>query len=241
MCLPTTTVASASDADARTPFQLYYITDRKQFPGSQDQQEERLLEKIRECSTANIDVIQLREKDLNTRELELLAGKAMQALAAGCTTKLLVNTRIDIALAAGAHGVHLPANLLSASEARAIFARARLGRPVIAVSTHSSAEVALAEAHGADFAVFGPVFEKSGTANPAGLQRLAEVTARSQASSPPMPVLALGGVTLDNAVLCIGAGATGIAGIRLFQEGKTIETIQNLRKLAVAVQDARRS
>lgn len=239
LCLPKTTQALARNA--RATFLLYYITDRKQFAGSPRDQEEQLLEKIRECSATNVDFIQLREKDLSTRELESLAGNAMRALAPGSTTKLLVNTRIDVAIAAGAHGVHLPSNCLSASEARAIFARARVSRPVIAVSTHSATEVDLAEAHGADFAVFGPVFEKSRIANAAGIQQLAGIAGRSQASAPPMPVLALGGVTLDNAAVCIEAGATGIAGIRLFQAGNTIETVQKLRKHALASRTARRS
>ena len=145
--------------------QLYYITDRRQFAGDHQEQEQRLLAKIAECAAAGVEYIQLREKDLEARALEDLACKAMVAIG-GSGTKLLINARTDVALACGAHGVHLPSNDLPASEVRTIFARADRSEPVIVVSTHSAAEVASAESHGASFAVFGPVFEKSGSANP---------------------------------------------------------------------------
>ena len=87
--------------------QLYYITDRRQFPGDCHEQEQRLLAKIAECAAAGVEYIQLREKDLEARALEDLAMKAMAALG-GSGTKLLINSRTDVALACGAHGVHLP-------------------------------------------------------------------------------------------------------------------------------------
>ena len=209
---------------------LYYITDRRQFPGDAQEQERRLLEKIAECAAAGIDLIQLREKDLGARALEELAHKAMAALA-GRRTRLLINARTDVALACGAHGVHLPANDLAASDARAIFARAGVSEPLIGVSTHSAAEVASAEAHGADFAVFGPVFEKGGSANREGLEQLRQICHRTEAAQPPMPVLALGGITLENARLCVEAGAAGIAAIRLFQENQVHVVIKKLLSL----------
>ncbi len=207
--------------------QLYYITDRRQFPGDRMEQERRLLEKIRECAAAGVEYVQLREKDLSTRALEELARMAMLAVR-GSATKLLINARTDVALASGAPGVHLPGNDLWASEVRAVFARAGAAAPVIGVSAHSPADVASAEAHGADFAVFAPVFEKAGTANAEGLERLREICARAHAV---MPVFALGGVTLQNARQCIGAGATGIAGIRLFQENDVQSVVSALRNL----------
>lgn len=193
---------------------LYYITDRRQFAGTEGQKRERLLQKIVECGAAGVDYIQLREKDLSGRELERLAKAAMAAIPSGSRTRLLINDRTDVALACGAHGVHLPAGSISASEARAVWMKAsRNGAaPVIGVSTHSLAEALLAEAHGADFVVFAPVFEKEGSANPAGLEELAEIC-----RSCTIPVLGLGGVTPENAQLCLGAGAAGIAAIRLFQ------------------------
>lgn len=210
--------------------QLYYITDRRQFPGDGQEQERRLLAKIAECAAAGVEYIQLREKDLETRALEQLALKAMATLS-GLRTQLLINGRTDVALACGAHGVHLPANDLSASEVRAIFARAGKSNPVIGVSTHSAAEVASAEAHGASFAVFGPVFEKSGSSKPEGLEQLRRICHRTEAAQPPMPVWALGGITLENAQQCASAGAAGIAAIRLFQQNDAHAIVKQLRAL----------
>jgi thiamine-phosphate pyrophosphorylase len=212
------------------PLQLYYITDRRQFPGDTQEQEQRLLAKIAECAAAGVEYIQLREKDLETRALEDLAHKAMTALG-GSHTQLLINARTDVALACGAHGVHLPANDLAASDVRAIFARARSSEPVIGVSTHSAAEVASAEAHGANFAVFGPVFEKSGSAKREGLEQLRQICHRTEAAQPPMPVWALGGITLENAQQCASAGAAGIAAIRLFQQNDVHAIVKELRDL----------
>jgi thiamine-phosphate pyrophosphorylase len=91
--------------------------------------------------------------------------------------------------------------------------------------------VASAESHGADFAVFGPVFEKSGSANPEGLEQLRRICHRAEATQPPMPVWALGGITLENAVQCAEAGAAGIAAIRLFQENDVHTIVKKVRAL----------
>ena len=210
--------------------QLYYITDRRQFPGHCREQEHRLLAKIAECAAASVEYVQLREKDLETRALEDLAHKAMAALG-GSRAQLLINSRTDVALACGAHGVHLPANGLPASEVRSLFARAGRSGPVIGVSTHSTSEVASAEAHGASFAVFGPVFEKSGSANREGLEQLRRICHRAEAMQAPMPVWALGGITLENAQQCVAAGAAGIAAIRLFQQNDVANIVKKLRAL----------
>jgi thiamine-phosphate pyrophosphorylase len=207
---------------------LYYITDRRQFPGDSREQERRLLAKIAECAAAGVDYIQLREKDLSIRALQELANQAMAALN-GSRTKLLINSRIDVALACSAHGVHLPGNDLPASEVRAIFSRANIAAPVIGVSVHSQAEAAYAEAHGADFAVFGPVFEKSSSPNPEGLNQLRQICSRAQASASAMPVFALGGISPQNAHLCLQAGAAGIAGIRLFQQNEADRIVKRYR------------
>lgn len=207
---------------------LYYITDRRLFPGNSVEQERQLVAKIAECAAAGVDFIQLREKDLNTRALQELAQKAMAAVG-NSKTQLLINARSDVALVCGAHGVHLPANDLPASEVRAIFARAGIGSPTIGVSTHAVAEVASAEAHGADFAVFGPVFEKGGTTNHAGIEELRRVCHRQEKAHPPMPVLALGGITVENAQQCVDTGAAGIAAIRLFQQNDVATVVKKLR------------
>ena len=151
---------------------LYYVTDRNQFPGGAREKEILLLEKIAEAAKSGVDFIQLREKDLGGRALETLARKVLAAIPADSETKLLINARLDVALASGVQGVHLPAHDLSPSEVRMVWDRASRTIPLVAVSVHSLDEVALAEAHGADFAVYGPVFEKGGHANPEGLEQL---------------------------------------------------------------------
>lgn len=210
---------------------LCYITDRSQFGGTATDNDGRLLEKIAECAAAGVDFIQLREKDMSTRDLERLASRAVTAIPAGSRTKLLINSRTDVMLAAGAGGVHLPAGDLPASEVRAILAKAGMSLPVIGVSSHSPAETAAAEAHGADFAIFAPVFEKSGIPNPQGLQDLQEACHRPRIDGTPMPVLALGGITLENARQCLEAGAAGIAAIRLFQQNPVETAVKSLRSL----------
>jgi thiamine-phosphate pyrophosphorylase len=216
---------------------LYYITDRNQFPGNAAGKERRLLDKIAECAAAGVDFIQLREKrllesDLSARDLEALATKAIRAIPAGSPTRLLINSRCDVALACGAHGVHLPANDLSPDQARAIFTRAGAPNAIIGASTHSLEEVIAAEEQGASFVVFGPVFEKSGQVNPQGLEQLKQACQRPRTESSPVPVLALGGITLENAQVCLDAGAAGIAAIRLFQENRAEEIVSRLRTIA---------
>jgi len=212
---------------------LCYITDRCQFPGNSKDQERLLLAKIAECAGAGVDYVQLREKDLSARELEELARKAVAAIPSGSRASLLINSRVDVALAASAHGVHLPARDLSASDARVIWDRAGKTGAVIGASAHTVDEVSQAEAHGADFAVFAPVFEKSGVANAVGMAQLWQACHRPHPAGAPMPVLALGGVTLNNAQRCLDAGAAGIAGIRLFQENDVASAVQGLRLLRV--------
>ncbi len=142
-----------------------------------------------------------------------------------------MNSRSDVAIDCEADGVHLRSDDISAAEVRAIFMHAGVVRPVIGVSCHTAAEVELAEGHGADFAVFGPVFEKKDEVREKGISALHAACDR-RAGKPPMPVLALGGVNAENAIECLQAGAAGIAGIRLFQNGKVEQVVSQLRKLA---------
>jgi len=219
---------------------LYYITDRKALAADELTRRRRILGKIAEATRAGVDYIQLREKDLGSRELESLARDAVRAiweanqLASGHrtrTTALLINSRTDFAIAAGADGVHLRSQDITPQEVRTIWKQARtegagISRPpLIGVSCHSITEVKQAEANGATFAVFAPVFEKKdapGT-HPAGLNKL------SEACRAKIPVLALGGITLANARACLSAGAAGIAAIRLFQENDISEVAATLR------------
>ena len=192
---------------------LYYITDRKQFPGGESEQRRQLIDCAAAAASAGVDLIQIREKDLSPHLLEVLATECRK-MVSGSQTKLLINHRIDVALACGLDGVHLTSagSELVSSNARAIFVKAGIAHPVIGISCHSEAELLLADSHGADFAVFGPVFVK-GAAAGVGLQPISVIKGKIA-----MKVLALGGVTLENAANCITAGADGIAGIRLFQE-----------------------
>lgn len=225
--------SSGSARDDNSQFViLYYITDRKQLAGDETQRRTRLLEKIEEAARAGVDHIQLRERDLSGRELEELARAAMVRVRNFPKTKLLINSRVDIAIAVGAHGVHLRADDMNAGDAHAVFdmSPGYKGRtPVIAVSCHSAEEVAMAESQGADFAVLAPIFEKHGSERePLGLKKLERACRRPAAAASRMPVLALGGITLANAANCLAAGAAGVAGIRLFQNADVASVVREL-------------
>ncbi len=149
---------------------LYYITDRSQFPGDETARRRRLLETIRHAVGCGVDYIQLREKDLAAGEFERLAGEVaglIRNLRTGNSklkTGFLINSRTDVALACGANGVQLRSNDISAIEVRRIWAQSSqrtTAHAVIGVSCHTPDEVSLAAKQGADFAVFGPVFEKN--------------------------------------------------------------------------------
>ncbi|MGC2559527.1 MAG: thiamine phosphate synthase [Terriglobales bacterium] len=221
---------------------LYYITDRTQFPGDQSARRRALLAKIGEAARSGVDYIQLREKDLSARQLEKLATDAVRTIhearaAQGkqqSATRLLINSRTDVALAAGADGVHLRSDDISAATARSIWQQATARDSqlaargfLIAVSCHSASDVIRAESDRADFVVFAPVFGK--TKRDAREIHAQGIDALRAACTAKIPVLALGGVTLENAASCLAAGAAGIAGIRLFQENKIEDVIRALR------------
>lgn len=219
---------------------LYYITDRSQFPGDESTRRRQVLEKIGEAIRAGVDYIQLREKDLSARELEGLAREAIGILHkegahssafSAPVTKLLINSRTDIALAVCADGVHLRSEDVSPADVHNIVQTvlARNSKPearnfVVAVSCHSEEEVRAAAAEGADFVVFAPVFEKHD--NPAMLA--AGLNGLARACRSHVPVFALGGVSIQNARSCLDAGAAGIAGIRLFQQNAIAEVVRTL-------------
>ncbi len=232
---------------------LYYITDRAAFPGDESARRRRLLEKISEAARAGVDFIQLREKDLSTRELESLAREAVSVMNQLRTenrevrTRLLINSRTDVALAAGADGVHLRSDDVSPKDVRAIWKQYCAGArelpvqsPLIGVSCHSAEEVAQAAANSASFAVFAPVFEKKGGQDKdVGTPHLASFARRGnsgltllkKACQENIPVLALGGITLANAQSCLEAGAAGLAAIRLFQENDIAQIVLQLKNL----------
>lgn len=202
---------------------LYYITQ------SSGRAERRawLLDKILQAAEAGIDFIQIREKDLHGGELYDLTRAAVEQVRRlpGCRTRILVNDRADIALAAGADGVHLPSSGMPVARLRRVVP----ARFLIARSCHQVAEVRQAAAEGASFCVLGPVFftpSKAGMGEPLGL------TALDAVRDTGIPVLALGGIDLGNAGACLQHGAAGIAAIRLFQDAALPEVVPSLRKLA---------
>ena len=172
----------------------FYVTDRRQGD---------VIDSARRCIDAGVDYIQIREKDLPPAALLELAI-AIRDLAAGSATRVLVNDRLDVALAAQIDGVHLPGNGLPAVEVRP---RVR----ILGVSTHSVAEALAAQEAQADFVIFGPIFDTPGK-QAVGVEALRFVTAAVH-----IPVLAIGGIRDSNSDEVMAAGAAGIAAIRLFQ------------------------
>ena len=170
----------------------------------------RVLHLAEGAVAAQISLFQIREKNLSARVLYELAARATK-ITRGSLTRLLVNDRLDVALAAGADGVHLTSASLPARVVRKICGPEFL----IGTSTHSLETARDARDSGADLAVFGPVFEtesKRAYGPPQGLEKLQQVASELEG----FPVVAIGGISLDNAESCFAAGASGIAGIRLF-------------------------
>jgi thiamine-phosphate diphosphorylase len=181
------------------------ITDRRRLA---DPRPDAVVRQIRQAVARGIQLVQIRERDLEGRALYDLSRQAVDAVK-GSTTRVIVNDRLDVALAAGAHGVQLRAGSFSASRVRTLVPTGFL----IGQSVHSISEAAAARA--ADFLLYGTVFEtgsKPGVAA-AGLEQLSAVV-----QSTAVPVLAVGGVSTENMPQVLDTGAAGVAGISLFTE-----------------------
>ena len=176
---------------------------------------------IRRAIRAGVDFVQIREKDLSGRELMELARWAVKEAGAG-RTRIIVNDRVDVAIASGAAGVHVGRESAAVEEVVRWVRRVRgqgASKFLVGVSCHSVEEVRNAERDGADYVHFGPVFEtpsKRRFGKPQGLERLREVC-----EAVRIPVLAVGGIEAGNVEECLRAGAAGVAGIRRFQEKRS--------------------
>lgn len=206
------------------------MTDRLSLAGSPELAEKLQLEKIEQAAKAGVDWIQIREKDLSGRELAMLSEHAIMRAAGN--TAILVNDRLDVALATGAAGVHLGEQSLPPDQAKKLMAQHGTREDfVVGASAHSLEGARQAEQAGADYIIFGPVYvtpSKASFGPPQGIQRLEEVCRQLT-----IPVLAIGGITVENAGDCIAAGAAGIAAIRLFQDAADLgELVRELRNVS---------
>jgi thiamine-phosphate pyrophosphorylase len=178
-----------------------------------------ILRLVRSAVAARIDLVQIREKNLSASVLYELATAAAR-ITEGTATRLLINDRSDIAAASGAAGVHLTASSLPTAVVRQSFG----DEFMIGVSVHSLEQATIARDSGANFAVFGPVFDTASKRiyGPAlGVQALARVSSELT----PFSILAIGGVSLINVGDCIAGGARGVAAITMLQQPDTLADV----------------
>ncbi len=203
----------------KAPFErpaVYLITEGLATLANYPEIREKILDVVRLAVDCGVSMVQIREKHLSTKLLFNLASNAA-AITAGSRTALLVNDRADVAMAAGADGVHLTSSSLSAKTVRTFFGNDRL----IGASTHSADEAINAAANGADFVVFGPVFETPGKRDVIGIDELTQVCSRLE----PFPVIALGGIDVSNYEIVLEAGAAGFAAIRALNDPESLKSL----------------
>jgi thiamine-phosphate pyrophosphorylase len=210
-------VLNNSAAVQKSPI-LCYVTDRRNLSAAAPSVgSAALAEKIAMLVAAGVDWVQIREKDLPARQLAALVREALRRTRTVNSTRILVNDRVDVALAEGAAGVHLGESSLPVHEVKSLIrSRVSGGDILVGVSCHSLESAKSAAAGRADYIFFGPIFatpSKAAFGEPQGVARLAEIC-----GALTIPVLAIGGITLENAGACFRAGAAGIAAIRLFQD-----------------------
>ena len=220
---------------------LCYVTDRRSLPVANSADSiEALTRKIEEIISAGVDWVQIREKDLSARELASLTRKSLRIAPSSSakrsrSVRILVNDRLDVAIAERADGAHLGEQSLPVQGAKQLVLStsphaSKAADFLLGVSCHSPEAARAADGSGADYIFFGPIFATPTKARfgvPQGLERLAQVC-----RAVAIPVIAIGGITLENAASCVSAGAAGFAAIRLFQDAaNTIEDIRTLREL----------
>jgi thiamine-phosphate pyrophosphorylase len=197
----------------------YAITSRALYPGSEQENQAALIAEASRWIADHIDYIQLREKDLPAASLTVMARKLLQTISlTSSPTRLLINSRPDVALAINAHGVHLSSSPdeLTPTQVRDLYASANQPAPHITTSCHTLEDVQRAHTENVDAILFAPVFEKPlPNQQPLPGQGLDQLRAACLAATP-IPIYALGGVTPENIPSCLEAGASGVAGIRLF-------------------------
>jgi thiamine-phosphate pyrophosphorylase len=207
---------------------LCYVTDRRALSGGATP--EILVKQIAAAIDAGVDWVQVRERDLPARALGEIVRAAVRISSERFVrqaeiprARIIVNDRLDIAVAAGADGVHLGSESLPVSEINKMRWSGVLSEGfLIGASCHSVEGAQAAEREGADYVFFGPIFEtpaKIKFGAPQGIDRLAEVS-----GAVSIPVIAIGGITPEKVPDCIAAGAAGIAAIRLFQEAEDLRT-----------------
>jgi thiamine-phosphate pyrophosphorylase len=224
---------------------LCYVTDRRSLPLSTSADSHHLLlNSIASAASAGVDWIQLREKDYSGREWARLVNDSLERVKrAGSSTRILVNDRLDVALACGAGGVHLSENGLPVADACRLrddfFAANQPADFLVGLSCHSLGAALGAARAGADYIYFSPIFFTPSKANygpPQGVERLARVCA-----AVDIPVIAIGGITAENVPECLSVGASGIAAIRLFQESteSLSQTLNGLHQQGLRGDDGR--
>jgi thiamine-phosphate pyrophosphorylase len=200
---------------------IYHITSGTTTTETTPQSDEfsQILRLVESAVELKIPLFQIRERELSGRVLYQLAVRAVD-LTRGSVTRVLVNDRSDIAGAAGTNAVQLTAHSLPPDVVRQVHGEDFL----IGVSTHSIDEARLARERKADFVLFGPIFDtpsKRSFGKPQGLDKLREVTIELGC----FPVVAIGGIAIENVAACFEAGAAGVAGISLFGESSTLPRI----------------
>ncbi|HXH69628.1 MAG TPA: thiamine phosphate synthase [Pyrinomonadaceae bacterium] len=195
---------------------IYLITDGEMTAQNFSRRKSQTLELIKVAVQSNISLIQIREREISARLVFEFASEAAK-ITRNTKTKLLVNDRADIALAANADGVHLTSRSLSAATIRRAFPE----NFIIGVSVHTVEEAENAKKQAADFVIFSPIFSTPDKGEPQGIENLREVCEKLK----PFPVIALGGIDADNFSEVLDAGASGFAAIRFLNDA------ENIRKL----------